>query len=101
MAADHANVSICSDTHPNGAVFLFPLMPGSSELTSRKEYLLRQSLSSVEVLYLPVESQHADLSFDDFLVLSKNGANLNLFLPPPAVKLVQRNTAEACLSLSS
>ena len=88
MTANYANVSICPDARPNGAVFLFPLTPGSFDLTSRKEYMLRQSLSYIEVLYLPVETRHADLSFEDLFALSQNGVDLNLFLPSPAVKLV-------------
>ncbi len=98
MTADYANVSVCPDARPNGVVFLFPLAPGSFALTSRKEYLLRQSLSSIEVLYLPIESRHTSLSFGDLLALSKNGVDLNLLLPSPAVKLVHGKIAETEVS---
>lgn len=98
MTADYTNVSICPDACPNGAVFLFPLAPGSFALTSRKEYLLRESLSSIEVLYLPIESRHTSLSFGDLLALSKNGVDLNLLLPFPAVKLVHGKIAETEVS---
>ena len=88
IAGEHVRITADAASDLEDAVFILLLTGASFETVCRREQTLRHLFPAIEVLCLPVETQHVVLSLRDLLALADHGADLNLFLPAPAVRLM-------------